>query len=72
MADPTPSLEAKAEEHAQAAEGGRGLTREYGEYEVDADVGNVPPALIWIFVFVLLWGIFSWVPFFGGVEGSLW
>lgn len=45
---------------------------EYGEYEVDADVGNVPALLIWIFVGVLLWGIFSWVPFFGGVEGSQW
>lgn len=45
---------------------------EYGEYEVDADVGNVPSLLIWIFVGVLLWGIFSWVPFFGGVEGSQW
>lgn len=64
----TPMSAAPAEEVAPAA----APVREYGEYEVDADVGNVPPLLIWIFVFVLLWGIFSWIPFFGGVQGSQW
>ncbi|MEO7992958.1 MAG: hypothetical protein ABI743_01055 [bacterium] len=46
--------------------------RDYGEMEVDADVGNVPPGLIWVFVFVVLWGIFAWIPFFGGAPGSYW
>lgn len=45
---------------------------EYGEYDVDADVGNVPALLIWIFVAVLTWGIFAWVPFFGGAPGGQW
>ena len=49
-----------------------GQPREYGEFEVDADVGNVPGLLIWVFAFILLWGIFAWVPFFGGVKGSYW
>ena len=50
----------------------RKIAAEYGEYDVDADVGNVPALLIWIFVLVVLWGVFAWVPFFGGVEGSQW
>ena len=35
-----------------------------GESDPDADIGNVPIVLIWAFVLILLWGIFSWIPFF--------
>ena len=74
MAEDTPNSEQAqgAPESVAAPEIARKLPQEYGEYDVDADVGNVPAILIWIFVLVVLWGIFAWIPFFGGVPGSAW
>lgn len=69
MAEDKPATAKKAGDQAVAAAPAAAAEADEGHYEVVSEyrIGEGPPPLFLIlcFIFVVLWAMFSWVPFFG-------